>query len=463
MHNFPKATLVAILALLSPILRAQHVEWTARIDSVAHAALADGFTAGFSIAVERDGAILFNKGYGVTDIESANPADVSTVYNIASVAKIITAVGILKLVDEGEIDLDASLSSLLPRFPNREQGRDISLRQLLNHTSGLHDYVAADIERWKQSREPLTASFVLDYMRDRPLDFEPGTNWIYSNTGFYLAGMIIERVTGRPWGGYVLGEILHPLGLSSFDLCDNATDSRTNGYDVVDGFLVPGVEDSEIGIRGDAGLCATAGDLAKLPSALVRGGVLSDASWETMLSQSELANSINVDYGLGVALGWVDGHRLWGHLGGNGSSYVATLAHYPSDNTSVAVLVNTHFSNVGALQIEGEVARIVLDLGQPELRNLPLVTDALDVYSGTYVGDRGNYRYEIIGDGQRLSRVYSEDSSFKLPLIFQGNHTFARSDWPMDRFVFHVNGERATAHSVYYNGLFDGFYNREDP
>lgn len=436
---------------------------SAQIDSIAHAALKRGSIAGMSIAVMQGPDVAHARGYGVADIEARAPAHATTVYNIASVAKIIAAAAVLKLVEEGRVGLEDDLTSLLPDFPNPEQGRGITLRQLLNHTSGLNDYVSADVKRWHRSGKPLTPAFVLDYLRDRPLDFDPRTNWIYSNTGFYLAGLIVERMTGRSWGDYVLDSVARPLGLHSIALCDDVASLRAKGYDVIEDGFAPSREDAEEGVRGDAGLCSTVLDLARLPGALLRSGLLSTTSLNELLSPTVLANSVAVDYGLGVALGSLDGHPLWGHLGGDVSSYIATLAHYPEDDVTVAVLVNTRRGDVGALVVAGEVARVVLDLGPPTLADHSLTPEAQRIYMGTYVGDRGAHRFRVISDDERIARMPVGTPSSKLPLLNQGAHAFGRSDWLMDRFVFHIVGERAVSYAMYYNGVFDGFYLRVGP
>ncbi|MDX1531471.1 MAG: serine hydrolase domain-containing protein, partial [Rhodothermales bacterium] len=342
----PAFLLVFTLAVLATPAQAQPLDLSTRIDSIAQAALDDGPLAGLSIAVMRDGEVRHARGYGLADIETGRPVTAETLFNVASVGKIIAAAAVLRLVDEGTLSLDDDLASLLPAFPNPEQGRQITLRQLLNHTSGLNDYVPADLERWKQSREPLDPSFVLDYVRDRPLDFEPGTDYSYTNTGFYLAGLIVERVSGSSWGDYVLREVAAPLGLHSVVLCDEAGARRTTVYDRTDAGLVVSVVGAEQGIRGDGGLCMNVLDLARLPHALRTSGLLSASSLEEMLRPTVLADGLVVDYGLGVARGVLHGHPLWGHLGGAEGSLAATLIHYPDDDVTIAVVVNTRFGDV---------------------------------------------------------------------------------------------------------------------
>lgn len=212
-----------------------------------------------------------------------------------------------------------------------------------------------------------------------------------------------------------------------------------------------------------AGLCATVVDLARLPGALLSSGLLTESSLSELLRPTVLASGVAVDYGLGVALGSLAGRPLWGHLGGNASSYVATLVHYPENDVTVAVLVNTRFGDVGSLIVEGEVARVVLGLGTPTLADHALTPEAQQIYLGTYVGGRSATRYRIISDGGRIARVRPEPSSAKLSLLYQGDHSFGRADWPMDRFVFHVGDAEAQSYSAYYNGVFDGYFLRSYP
>ena len=427
------------------------------LDSLGAAALVDGPVAGLSIAVARDGEVVYEQGFGIADLASDAPATSFTVYNIASTAKIFAAVGVMNLVESGRLNLDYSLGELLPDVPNRDAVGDITLRQLLNMTSGLSDYVGADMERLAADpRAPLRPEFVLDFVRSAPLTHDPGTSWLYTNTGFYLAGLIVERVTGRAWGDFIIDDIARPLGLQDTHLCDDVVEGRARGYERVDDGFIPSVLDAERGVRGDAGLCSSVRDLALLPNALAGGSVISSGGLSALTAPTDLGMGLTVDYGLGIASGEFGGHRLWGHLGGSGS-IVSTLAHYPDDNLTIAVLVNTRAANLGALALEGEVAKIVLEL-DPSLADIALDSATASALLGTYVGDREATQVQIAWDGARLLRVSADGS--QLPLLHQGGDSFGRADWPFDRFVFQrVNG-RAEAYSAYYNGFFDGFYRR---
>ena len=427
------------------------------LDSLGAAALIDGPIVGLSIAVAEDGEVVYERGFGIADLASGARASSSTVYNIASTAKILAAVAVMNLVESGGINLDDSLGALLPDVPNRGAIGDITLRQLLNMTSGLSDYVGADLERLATDPSaPLTSEFVLDFVRTAPLTHQPGTNWIYTNTGFYLAGLIVERVTGRAWADFIIEDIVRPLGLVDTHICDDVVDSRARGYERVEDGLIPSALDAERGVRGDAGLCASVRDLALLPTALADGSVISSVGLNAMTAPTTLGRGLAVDYGLGVSSGEIGGYRVWGHLGGSGS-IVSTLAHYPEDGVTIAVLVNTRRANLGALALEGEVARIVFGL-DPSIADIAVDSATASALQGTYEGDREATRVQIAYDGASLLRVSADDA--RLPLLRQGADSFGRADWPFDRIVFQrVNG-RAEAYSAYYNGFFDGYYRR---
>jgi CubicO group peptidase (beta-lactamase class C family) len=291
-----------------------------RIDAIVRTAIDDGHVAGASVAVYRDGRPMHVAAYGWADMERRIAAEPSTPFNIGSVTKMFTAAAAMKLVEAGTLSLDDALIAWAPEFPNDLQARRITLRQLISHTAGLNEYGSADLARWERSREPLTRDFVLSYLDERDLDFEPGSHWAYSNTGFFLAGVVIEAASGMPWFDYLKSAILDPLGLDEVRLCDDVEATRARGYELDDGALKPASLYIEAGVRGDGGLCATARDIARFAVALDANAVLADASGEAMRAPTRLTSGIGVDYGLGVRRGMIQGHPLWGHTGGHAGS-----------------------------------------------------------------------------------------------------------------------------------------------
>jgi CubicO group peptidase (beta-lactamase class C family) len=441
---------------------AGHDAVVARIDAIATAALADGPLAGLSIVVVRGGDVLVSKGYGYADLAAKLPATADTIYDIASITKLFTAAAIMKLAQEGKVDLAGDLASLLPEFPNAEQARRITIQHLLSHTSGLSDYEAAHTEYWLAGGKPVSAAFVLDYLASRPLEFQPGSQWSYSNTGFYLLGMIVERVSGRPYGEYVRDEIARPLGLAATAPCDEVFGSAaaTRGYEYTESGLVPSRLIGAPNIVADGGLCSSVADLARLPATLMRGDVVNAASLELMMARTTLSSGVAIDYGLGVRRGMLEGHQLWGHTGGM-NTYWSVLARYPDDDVTIVVLVNTDGADEDALTVAGNVARVVLELGEPELVDLPVAPADAAAYGGTY--QRSADRFRIYPEAGHLRRAVEGSDRPPGKLLHQGQGSFAFTvAYPMNRLVFHVVGERAVGSSEYYNGIFAEYSRRVD-
>lgn len=432
-------------------------EQIAAIDSIAHAALHEGPIAGLSIAVLQRGDLLVDKGYGLANVQDAVPASAATRYDIASVSKLFTAAAIMRLVETKQLRLEDTLTSVLPSFPNREQGERITVRHLLSHTSGLKDYEAADTERWLKDSTPLNEAFVQSFLRDRPLEFEPDSRWSYSNSGYYLLALIIEHVTGRSYGAFIHEEIAEPLSLTQTALCDDLAGSKhaTVGYEPHAERLTPSKLYVPRNIVGDGGLCSTASDLVRFPRALRAGTIVSQAAVTAMMKPTVLTTGLAVDYGLGVRRGELEGRNLWGHTGGM-RSYWASLMDFPQDEVTIAVLVNTDGANEDALTIAGHVAQVVLGLAEPALKDLALSEHDIRRIGGSY-GD-GTNRLTFFADGTRLMRAVANSAQPPRPLLHQGEGRFARADYPMDRAVFHLRGDRCMGVSEYYNGMFATFW-----
>lgn len=433
-----------------------------QIDSHVQGVVDGGHIAGAAVVVLRGDTVLHDRGYGLVDIDRQLPAGPRSLFNIASVTKLFTAAALVSLADTGALDLDDSLQEWVPEFPNPEQGARITLRQLVNHSSGLTDYVAADLERWEATGEPLSTAFVLEYLRDRPLDFDPGSHWAYTNSGFYLAGIVIERASGMPWAAYLTQELLAPLGLSTIQLCDDVRETVATGYELGPAGLSSAPLYLEAGVRGDGGLCASALDLAHFPGLLESETVLSAEGLSEMRSPTALTSGVAVQYGLGARLGELQGRAVWGHTGGHAGT-VAVVARYPDEDVSIAVLSNTIRSDQDALVLLGEVAIRVFDLDAEMPTELPTAPEQLAVYIGTYRGGRGDAHYEVRAESGRLmvSRV-GDDGVATYARV--GEHTFVRVDdaYPLDRYVFQVRDGAAQAYSGFYNGLHGAFRQRID-
>jgi len=207
-----------------------------RTDAIAKTMLA-GPVAGISVAVARDDRVVLARGYGLANVEHSVPVTPETVFHIASISKNILAAVVLQLVDEGKLRLDDDVTKYVPEAPTH--GQHVTVRQLLNHTSGIYSFTslpeAADNERFD-----LTQQQVLELIKDKPLDFEPGTSWRYNNSAFYLAGMLVERITKQEYGAYLRARIFQPLTMDSASLCNArmVVPHLASGYEVDRGTLV---------------------------------------------------------------------------------------------------------------------------------------------------------------------------------------------------------------------------------
>lgn len=440
--------LVALAGLLAPpAVRAGMLE--ARVDAIARQALEDGPIAGLSIAVARGEEVLIGRGYGVADVERRIPAGVHTLYPIASITKLITAAGVVKLAESGEVELDGDLGSLLPGALDPEQARRITLRHLLSHTSGLVDYESADTERWLREGTPLDAAFVLGFLEGKPLEFEPGSSWAYSNSGYYLAGLILERIGGRDYGTLIRERVAGPLGLDDTALCDDVR--ATRGYEpAADGFRRSRIYEAP-SIRADGGLCSTVLDLVALPRSLARSGWLSERSLKLMLGPTRLGNGTLIDYGLGVRRGSLEGRSLWGHTGGM-VTYWSTVAYYPEEDVTIAVLVNTDGADSDALVVEGLVARAVFGLADARLADRKLPRAVAKQLGGTY--GVGSDVIEVVSHGKRIELRTSGQAPGLRPLLLQRDGSFGYEAYPMDRVIFHKLRGAPVGLSEYHNGIF---------
>jgi D-alanyl-D-alanine carboxypeptidase len=406
---------------------------TAAIDSIAENALDRGPIAGLSVAVFRGRARVHVRGYGLADVEKRIPAGAHTPYDIGAVGEIFTSIAIMRLVDAGVMRLDDPLSLHLPDFPNADQADRISIRYLLNHTSGLHDFDAAAVQRAREAGAALTSKDVFDYLRDRPLDFEPGSQWSRSRTGFHLAVIILVRATRQSYDDVLLNLLgIHSMSLRDTDPC------------------------GELRAMGDAGLCSTVYELCTLPRILGSVRILSGPALDEMTKPAKLTSGISVDYGLGVRLGALEGQRLWGHADGTGNCR-SVLAHYPDDELTIVVLLaNTGGAAEDALSIEGAIARVALGLGDKKLKNLRLPSEEARALASSY--DSGSSRVAISRSRDGLLWAREGEEQPPRTLRYQGNAAFIRDGAPSDRVQFHLRRGRVLGISEYRSGMFATFW-----
>lgn len=329
-----------------------------KIDSLAAAALAEGPVASLAIAVKKGDDLLLARGYGYADVENDVRATAETVYRIGSITKQFTASSIMQLVEEGRIDLDHLMTEYLPDFPM--QGHEVTIRHLLTHTSGIRSYTGLASWRPKMTLD-LTDAELVALFENEPFDFEPGAEYRYNNSAFYLLGMIIEKVSGHTYREYLSANIFQPVGLTGSSYCDERPiiRGRAEGYETSNGELV---NDAYLSMNqpGAAGaLCSTVIDLLSWTSALRAGRVVTPESYARMTTDHTLNDGSAVGYGFGLGVGSLEGRSTVSH-GGGINGFNTMLAHYPDSDLDVVVLSNTSGPHAG--RVAEKIARWALGL-----------------------------------------------------------------------------------------------------
>jgi len=346
---------LALLLVAGPAL-AQNLTpaETAKVDTIVTDTLARNGVPSASIAIVRDGKIVFAKAYGKQSETIATPRS-DAPYQIASVSKQFTAAAILMLEDEGKLSLDDTVAKWVPGIT---EGDKITIRQLLSHTSGLQDYWPQDYS-FAAMEKPVTPQQIVDRWAKKPLDFAPGTQWQYSNTGYVVAGMIVEKAAGKPLLAYLQDKVFKPLGMKVIDQDLAVGKGFPQGYHRYALGPVRVEKPAAHGWLFAAGeLAMSASDLAKWDIARLNRSVMPADDWQVQETPILLTNGKSTNYGLGVFTGTAKGHRYVEHTG-EAVGFLSENIVYPDDKAAVVVLVNSDFSDAFT-GIASQISELIL-------------------------------------------------------------------------------------------------------
>lgn len=308
-----------------------------RVDSIANQVLQSSGVPSASVAVVQHGRLVLAKAYGAARLDPRTPATSDMRYGIGSISKQFTASAMLLLQQEGKLKLDDPVGKYVPGL---SRGNEVTIRQILSHTSGYQDFWPQDYLMEPMSHD-VTPQEIKNRWAKQPLDFEPGTRWQYSNTGYVLAGMIVEKVSGMPFFQFIQTRLLNPLGMTTaknFDANSHAADA-TGYIRYALGPLHPAPEAGKGWMYGAGMLAMTASDLAKWDISLIRESLLKPASYREMFRETTLKNGAASGYGLGQFAQMSGGHFLVEH-NGEVSGFTAENFVYPEDSIAIVVLTN---------------------------------------------------------------------------------------------------------------------------
>ncbi len=300
---------------------------------------------GALIALASRGEIFHLETYGMANVELSVPVTDNSVFEIGSISKQFVSTATMLLVQESKLDLDDPIQNLLPEIPSEWLG--VTVRQLLTHTSGIPDY--EEIASYDIYGERLTPDEIIKIAHSRPMDFAPGQGWYYSNTGYFLLSMIVERVEGKPLGEILKSRIFDPVGMTQTRLADPEAiiEHRASGYWIdKKGELINRRPTETSSTLGAGGILSSVHDLVKWDEVLYGNELLSAESKAVMWQPTELPDGQITRYGYGWFVNPYDGLNRQYH-GGQVAGFVAQFARFPEHEFSIILFMNRYRASTG--------------------------------------------------------------------------------------------------------------------
>src|SRR5437773_372851 len=364
--RIPAFLALTVFLLCTASINAQVADSAVDLDGIAKQVIARERVAGASVLVARGDRILLHKGYGFADLGLDAPAKEETVYHIVGPMLPFTGIAVLQQMERGKLSLDDDISRFIPEFPM--QGHHVTIRQLLNHTSGIVDYHYLGDPIEATSRQPKALDEVMALYSGKNWVNEPGKKWDWSISGFQLLVTIVERVSGQSFSDYVQQNIFSPAGIKSTTYCDDFTLVRglSHAYRKSGNSYVPANE-NDMAYNSDLRFCSTVGDLYQMWRAIPQKKLIRPETFKQMTTAEGAADQMSpqdpkAQYGFAIMINHEEDHR---RIGQHGSllGYSGSLYDFPEDQLTIIVLTNTEDQN--AYAITRALARTAL--GLPEL------------------------------------------------------------------------------------------------
>jgi len=377
---------------------------------------------GIAVLVSKNDKILYKNGFGMANLEWQIPVGTNTVFQIGSVTKLFTALAIFQLAEKEKLSLTDNIQTYLPTFPDK--GYSITIEHLLTHSSGIKDYMQMDSSDPFIMRKDFTNLEVIDFFKEEPLAFEPGTKSSYSSSGTFLLGYIIEKVAGMSYQHYIEEHIFRKAGMTNSYYGDNlkVIPNRATSYGIEKGNYIKGAYRSMTIPYAAGALLSTVEDMHKWHLALYNNKLLGEELLTKAISPSVLKNGNKGVFGYG---GWfvnqlkIKGNPTLAHSGGI-SSFNSFLMYMPNKDIFVVVLSN--FKNSKVQDLTEDLA--TLTLGEELASNSNISQDLMDSFKGKYrLSDGSSKVVEIKEIEKRL--IFEMVGQFKLELVSLTQNTFS--------------------------------------
>jgi D-alanyl-D-alanine carboxypeptidase len=434
------------------------------LDGVVQRLMAQEGVVGASVLVAHGDKILLRRGYGFADLGLEAASKDETVYHVVGPMLPFTGVAVLQLMERGKLSLDDDISKYIPEFPL--QGHHVTVRQLLNHTSGIVDYHYLGDPIEATSRRPKALDEVMALYAGKNWVNEPGTKWDWSISGFQLLVTIVERVSGQSFAEYVQQNIFGPAGVKSTTYCDDFSlvHGLSHAYRRFEKSYVPANE-NDMAYNADLRFCSTVGDIYQLWKSIGEKKLVQPKTFEMMTTAEGAAAHMSPQdpksqYGFAMILNHEEDHR---RIGQHGSlfGYSGSLYDFPEDGLTIVVLTNTEGQN--AYAITRALARAVLGLPQlpppPAAAQIILQDKAVSAeerkqFAGTYVLKLDRLTpalHDSFAQYRRTFRVFDENGRLMIQALGEGperllkqeDGTFAMRSKPKSRVSFAAQGSTA--------------------
>jgi D-alanyl-D-alanine carboxypeptidase len=460
----------ALLLLCSIAAKALPAAGTgADLDVIVQRVMAQEHVAGASVLVARGGQVLLHKGYGFADLGLEAPAKDETVYHVVGPMLPFTGIAVMQQVERGRLSLDDDISKFIPEFPL--QGHHVTIRQLLNHTSGIVDYHYLGDPIEATSRQPKALDEVMALYAGKKWVNDPGKKWDWSISGFQLLVTIVERVTGQSFPDYVRQNIFLPAGVKSTTYCDDfvLVHGLSHAYRRFESSYVPANENG-MAYNSDLRFCSTVGDLLQLWRAIKDKNLVRPETFRLMSTAEGAAVQMSAQdpqaqYGFAMILNHEDDHR---RIGQHGSllGFSGSLYDFPADQLTIVVLTNTEGQN--AYAITRALSRAILGLPalssptavmEPELADKPVLDAERKRLAGTFVLKLDRVSADLhdsFAQYRRTYRVFDENGRLMIQplgegperLLKQEDGSFSLRTSPKSHVSFVLQNDRATAMKI---------------